>query len=211
MSGGFISSDYRKRFALDLEASRRTYAEGGRDADYWKISPRFRFSNKLSAVYSFSQNVNDNDVGFVSRQGDSVFLGTRSLRTSVNTLSTAYIFTRTMSLKLDARHYWSQAAYSKYQLLDGDGKLESVPYENNHNINYNSFNLYMNFIWQFRPGSEMSVVYQNSIYTSGQALVSSYTSDLNNTLQAPQTNSLSLKVIYYLDYHSMEKMLHNGS
>jgi opacity protein-like surface antigen len=112
-----------------------------------------------------------------------------------------------MSLKLEGRHYWSQAEYSRYGLLANDGSLVyGTGYSRNHNINYNSFNVYMNFVWQFKPGSEMSVVYQNSIYTSGQGLVSGYFDDLSRTVQAPQSNSLSLKIIYYLDYQTMEKV-----
>jgi hypothetical protein len=208
MFGGFVSSDYRKRFALDLESSKRWYAGSSREAFSWEVSPRVRFSNKLSAIYSFSNLHHNGDIGFVNRVNDSVYLGTRNLRTSVNTLTTAYIFTRTMSLRLDARHYWSQAAYSKYGMLGTDGKLNSTAYNTNHNINYNSFNMFMNFVWQFKPGSEMSVVYQNSIYSSGQNLIQQYYNDLQHTFQAPQSNSLSVKIIYFLDYLTIEKAIH---
>lgn len=211
MAGGFFSSDYRKRFALDIEGSRRHYLAGNRDIDYWSISPRFRFGNKLTAVYSFSHEDHANDIGFVDKVQDSVILGTRNLRTNINSLSTAYVFTRTMSLKLDARHYWSQAAYNKYELLNQDGRLAESSYNQNRNINYNSFNVFMNFVWQFKPGSEMSVVYQNSIYSSGQQLSDEYQSALRYTLSAPQSNSLSVKIIYFLDYQTIEGGLrHRG-
>lgn len=207
MFGGFYSTDYRKKFAFDISGSKRWYGASKRQTEGWNISPRYRFTNKLSAIYSFSRNDARNDVGYVNKVSDSIYLGTRYLRTYINALSAAYIFKRTMSLKLEGRHYWSQAEYSKYGLLANDGSLVySTGYSRNHNINYNSFNVYMNFVWQFKPGSEMSVVYQNSIYTSGQGLVSGYFDDLSRTVQAPQSNSLSLKIIYYLDYQTMEKV-----
>lgn len=208
MFGGFISSDYRRRFAIDLEGSKRWYSSGDRHTMYAEVSPRFRFSNKLSAIYSISENAAYRDVGFVNRVNDSIYLGTRNLHTVTNSLSAAYIFTRRMSLRLEGRHYWSQAGYSAYGLLGSDGSLDyNTGYNRNHDINYNTFNVFLNFVWQFRPGSEMSVVYQNSVYSTQQALESSYVNDLNNTLQAPQSNSLSMKVIYYLDYQTIGRVL----
>jgi hypothetical protein len=147
-------------------------------------------------------------VGFVSKASDSIYLGSRTLNTTINTLSTAYIFTRNMSLKLDARHYWSQAEYTKYELLDKSGNLNSANYSTNHNVNYNSFNVFMNFVWQFKPGSEMSVVYQNSIYSAGPNIIPDYGTDVRTTLQAPQSNSLSVKIIYFLDYLTIDKAIH---
>ncbi len=211
MFGGFYSTDYRKRFAFDVSGSKRWYRAEDRETLGWNVSPRYRFSNKLSAIYSFSRNDAKSDVGFVNKVSDSIYLGTRDLKTFTNALSAAYIFKRTMSLKLEGRHYWSQAEYSRYGLLGNDGRLTyGTGYSGTHNVNFNSFNVFMNFVWQFKPGSEMSVVYQNSIYTSGQALVQSYTESLSRTLQAPQSNSLSVKVIYFLDYHTLERAWHKG-
>lgn len=206
MVGGFISSDYRRRFAIDVEGSRRWFGSSDRKVLYWSVSPRFRFSDKLSAIYAFWAEDRANDVGYVGRINDSVYLGTRKLNTMVNSLTASYIFTRTMSLQMDTRHYWSQADYSKAELLGADGLLRPTTYTA-ENVNFNSFNVFMNFIWQFRPGSEMSVVYQNSIYSSGTALAPNYTTDVRNTLQAPQSNSLSVKIIYYLDFQTMERVL----
>lgn len=205
MVGAFISSDYRKKFAIDLEWNDRWYADGNRSAYYWLFSPRFRFSNKFSTVYKLEKYFANAEVGFVDKVNDSIYLGRRNVNTVTNTLTANYIFTRTMSLALNARHYWSQAEYSDYYLLDNNGTLSSSAYNISHNINYNSFNVFLNFVWQFKPGSEMSVVYQNSIYYSGPDIITDYFRDANNTLQAPQSNSLSVKMIYYLDYQTMEK------
>jgi hypothetical protein len=200
MGGMFFSSDYRKKFALDGEAYYKWFAEKGRTGVYWSISPRYRFNDKFSMVYSLEELASRNDVGFVNKLHDSIFLGTRNVDTWTNTLNAAYVFTNTMSIKLAARHYWSQAKYSRYNFLDSAGSLRPTTYDRNHNINFNSFNVFLSFVWQFKPGSEMSVVYQNSIYTAGNIIQSSYFNNLNTTLQYPQSNSLSVKVIYYLDY-----------
>jgi hypothetical protein len=51
----------------------------------------------------------------------------------------------------------------------------------------------------------MSVVWKNVINTMGDELEQSYLTDLGNTLRAPQTNSFSVKVLYYLDYLNIKK------
>ena len=200
MAGYFYSSDYRKKFALDVEFNNRWFSERKRNTFYWLIAPRYRFSDKFSMVYSISGINAINDVGFVANVNDSIFLGIRDVNTITNTLDAAYIFTSTMSLKVDARHYWSQANYSGYRFLSADGNLNPTSYNSSHNINYNTFNVYASFVWQFRPGSEISIVYQNSIYSSGNNILSNYIDDINYTFKSPQSNSLSVKIIYYLDY-----------
>lgn len=204
MAGGFYSTDYRKKFALDLSADNRWYDERHRNMLNWAVSPRFRFSDKLSMVYNLSGRQQTDDVGFVNKVTDTIYFGIRNVGTITSSLNAAYIFTNKMALKLDARHYWSQAKYNQFKQLGADGALNTTTYNKVHDVNFNSFNIYTSFIWQFKPGSEMSIVYQNSIYTSGAALADNYFSDLNTTLQAAQSNSLSVKVIYYLDYLSLK-------
>ncbi len=210
-AGGFYSSDYRKKFALDLQLTNRWFSERNRNTFSWSIAPRYRFNDKFSMVYSLSGQYAKDDAGYVDNLNGDIYFGIRNVNTITNALDAAYIFTNKMSLKLDARHYWSEPDYSEYDLLGDDGKLSSSTYNTNHNINFNSFNVYTSFVWQFKPGSEMSVVYQNSIYSSGDNIISNYFTDVNNMFQSPQTNSLSVKVVYYLDYLSIRDVFKKNS
>lgn len=210
MLGGFYSSDYRNKFALDLSVSNRWYEQQGRNSFAWSISPRYRFSDKFSMIYSLSGQNSANDVGFAANQNDTIYFGIRDVRTITNTLDATYIFTNKMSLAFDARHYWSEANYSQYDLLNQDGTLGAVPQNLNTNVNFNSFNVFLNLVWQFKPGSEMSIVYQNSIYSSGQNLETNYFNDADYTFRAPQSNSLSVKIIYFLDYMTMRDLFGKG-
>jgi Domain of unknown function (DUF5916)/Carbohydrate family 9 binding domain-like len=208
----YISTDYRKKFALDAGFTETSYADiqytncgtTDRNTFSWYLSPRFRFSDKLLMIYSISEQLANNDVGYVANDNGAIYLGTRQLTTVTNSLNASYIFTNIMSLSLSARHYWSQANYLNYRLLGNDGSLIPTTYNAAADINYNSFNMYLSFVWQYLPGSEMSVVYQNSIYTSGTDISNNYYNNLTGTLNAPQTNNLSLKLIYYLDYMSIK-------
>jgi hypothetical protein len=204
--GGTFSSDYRKKFALDGEVNHKWFSEMNHDAFLASIIPHYRFNDKFSMQYSLSFQLQRGDAGFVANVNDSIYFGVRKINTVTNNIDAAYIFNNTMSLKLDARHYWSQADYSRYALLDLDGRLASTAYNANHNINFNTFNLYMSYVWQFRPGSEVSIVYQNSIYSAGQMIETNYFNDLNSTLKIPESNSLSFKLIYYLDYAELKNI-----
>ena len=61
------------------------------------------------------------------------------------------------------------------------------------------------FVWYFAPGSEMSIVWKNAINTHDDQLVHSYFTDLGNTINAPQSNRFSIRVLYYLDYLYVKK------
>jgi hypothetical protein len=208
MGGAFLSSDYRKKFASDAEINFRSFETTGRRSTYWSVSPRYRFNDKLSVYYRLERLLSRNDVGYVNKIQDSIFLGTRNINTTTQTLTLSYIFTPTMSLSMYGRHYWSQANYSRYDFLDSSGVLRAAPYNKNNNVSFNTFNLYLSLVWQFKPGSEMSIVYQNVIQDIGYILQPNYLNAFDYTLQQPQNNILSVKLIYYIDYAMFKDILH---
>jgi hypothetical protein len=64
---GFVSSDYRKKFAYDVSYAARFFAADGnrtnRNTLYLSLSPRYRASNHLSFVYEASYEAIRNQVG----------------------------------------------------------------------------------------------------------------------------------------------------
>jgi hypothetical protein len=191
--GAYISTDYRKKFAFDIEINRQNFINSDRYSHYLSLSPRYRFSDRLLVILSSDYNNSFNEVGFINRVGSDVYLGTRNLFTNENTISASYIFNSKMALVLNGRQYWSRAIYSCYSLLQANGELSK-------DINFNTFNIFLAYTWQFRPGSEMNIVYQNSVYSTGNVTYARYTDNVQHTFDSPQSNSISLKVIYYLDY-----------
>ena len=111
-----------------------------------------------------------------------------------------------MGLSLRTRHYWSKVDNRQFYLLQQNGSLSpvnSIHNEANYNVNY--FNVDMVYTWQFALGSFVNLVWKNSIGTFDQSVGDPYFKNLGNTLSAPQLNSLSLRVIYFLDYLSLKK------
>ena len=111
-----------------------------------------------------------------------------------------------MALTLNARHYWTTGFYRKYLTLQPDGDyFDNDTYQGNNNFNYNVFNIDLVYSWQFAPGSNLSIVYKNAIETQTDRVTFNLYNDFKTTLRSPQANSISVKVLYYLDYSSLKK------
>lgn len=111
-----------------------------------------------------------------------------------------------MSLSFRLRHYWSEAQYKGYYRLEGNGYLsEYDTYVGNHNVNFNAFNIDMVFFWQFAPGSELNLVWKNSLLKRDVTVDTDYYDNFKTSLESPQNNMISLKVLYYLDYLKIRK------
>jgi len=177
---------------------------------YIGFTPRIRFNNRLSLTLNVQLEKDLNNYGWVKTTYDSlmnpaIFFGRRDILTINNILTATYIFNTKASLSLRARHYWSQARYFSFYTLKQDGCLNQADFIENQNINFNAFTLDLQFIWYFAPGSEMSVVWKNAIFTLDEKLIHNYFRDLGNTISAPQANSFSVRILYYLDYLYLKK------
>jgi hypothetical protein len=73
------------------------------------------------------------------------------------------------------------------------------------NQNFNAFTIDAVYTLQFAPGSFINIVWKNSIYTSGNETALTYFRNFNKTINAPQNNSLSFKILYFLDYLDVKK------
>jgi hypothetical protein len=176
------------------------------------VTPRVRFSDRFAVTLSTSYDKNLNNYGWVNTGYDSLLntittFGRRDVTTINNILTVKYIFNTKASVSLRARHYWSKAKYFDFYTLNNNGKLDLSGYSQNQDINFNAFTADLQFVWYFAPGSELSVVWKNIISTQDQAVEGDYWNNLGNTLQSPQTNSFSIRVLYYLDYLSIKKVL----
>jgi hypothetical protein len=215
----FYSTDYRKKFALDIrpEFIKFNYKD-------WReysilVSPRFRFNDKLSTIITSTYNIQYGDQGsaltidgsptFIN---DTIIFAIRDRTNYENTISLKYIFTNTMALTLRIRHYWAKLKYQSFHTLTPEGNLEPNAYTgvsgdgtSLHNTSFNAFNVDLVYTWVFAPGSELRIVWKNSIYDFGQAVDLSYSDNFSNTIVAPQTNSLSIKLIYFLDAANLRR------
>jgi len=208
-----FSSDYRKALAADFTFNTSNFIgrfEGqGYNTD---LTLRYRFSDKFTMSYTNRFSYDPFNFGAMDWFSfpDTVYYGLRILHTYENILSGKYIFKNDMSLTLNARHYWITGEYRNYLYLEADGDVTDKPdfFNSNphaYNFNYNVFNIDLVYSWQFAPGSFMTLVYKNAIETNSSKITNNLLNDLKTTLHGPQTNSVSLKLIYYLDYLYLRK------
>ncbi len=209
-SWGF-SSDGRKMFRYYHDFGFMNSPSNNNFMFYIRFTPRVRLSDRLSVTMSVMYQNDLNNYGWAGTEYDSlmiptIYFGRRDITTINNVLTASYIFGTKTSLSLRARHYWSQANYLSFYTLNFDGSLNPSAFIDEQNINFNALTVDLQFIWYFAPGSEMSIVWKNIINTWGDQLVHNYFTDLGNTLNAPQSNSFSIRVLYYLDYLNIKKV-----
>lgn len=204
-SWGF-SSDYRKPLALDGSIW-MGYDWDGYNGKTLEISPRIRVSDQLNFDYRFKTSITANSRGYADQDSTgTIIYGNRDLQSYENVLSGRYMFKNNLSLSLWMRHYWYKGIYDQYYSLTDEGRLEeNEEYHQNNDFNFNTFNVDLVFNWEFAPGSNLSVVWKNSILHEDQFIIDNFFDNLNQTLESDQLNQISVKIFYYLDYQSVFK------
>lgn len=207
--GLFIGTDTRKKLRLALEGNFRNFSETGRNRLNIYFTPRYRVNDKLNFQLTLAPSFWKRDVGFVNNTpADSlgnagIILGTRDRTTVEVIFNTAYNFNERMALTFRMRHYWSNVKYERFNLLADDGTLASTDYYDNHDTNYDAFNIDMVYRWRFAPGSDLYIIWKNTIQEFEEHSQENYFRNLDGLIRAPQSNSLSIKLIYFLDYNNL--------
>lgn len=204
--GGFLSSDYRKFFAVDVNLRYEEHANFTDKKEYGiGVSPRFRLGQRGVSVLETSIDYYDDEPGYVDSydKGDvqNVYFGVRDKFTVENVLESRYSINNVNTVTFRVRHYWSKANYQEeYFTLLKSGELQADNYQEEHDIRLNTFNIDMGYKWYFAPGSQLSLVWKNNIYSDDSGLPSDYFSNFKSIFDVPQTNSFSIRILYHLDY-----------
>ena len=136
----------------------------------------------------------------------------RDFITRVHTLTGTYALSNKATIDARIRHYWSMVDIKDLYELQGDGML--LPSETfNVNAdgtseferNYNAWSVDLGLRWFFSPGSELSFVWKNTLYSKGNALPDNYYNNWEQMLEDQFTNSLSFKALFYVDYNTLKR------
>ena len=204
------SSDYRRRLFVDGSFNYgREHAAVRTDEYGFMLRPTFRVSDRLNMSYGFEYNELTDDLGYVAHSNpDSIFFGRRQSPTVTNTLRSTLIFTNNLSLDFDLRHYWSRVEYDgQYYHLEQDGHLKPIGDDLQiADINYNAFTIDMLLTWHFAPGSQMTLAWKNVIDHRDNVLPPGFMDNFQDMMDHPQINSLSIKVLYYLDWQTIQNL-----
>ncbi|WP_086594111.1 DUF5916 domain-containing protein [Hymenobacter crusticola] len=220
----FLNSDTRKKLSYGINAGNRTYALDGRLPRPRRFNysfgfyPRYRVNDHLTFRYSLDWSLAQNQIGYVNGGlsddepldqpfKGQIVLGRRDVATVANVVSVAYTFNNRMSFTLRTRHYTSNVRYADFSTLAPNGDEQLADYRRNRDNTYNAFNVDAVYAWWFAPGSQVSVVWKNAGYTSllAEEATPQFFNNFNNTINTPHNNSLSVKVLYYLDYLTFKR------
>lgn len=207
---GFIEVNSDSRKKLNYHISLEGYNQPSTDRYYYSASggTTLRAGQRFQFSYRTKYRDEQNNRGFVGStdSNDTIYFAKRNIRTAENTFSFTIGINNKAGISFRMRHYWSGALNKTFYRLQQDGGLEADPnYADGNDNNYNAFNIDMIFRWIFAPGSELTLAWKNAIYCSGDIVNPRYFENLGNTWESEQTNSISLKVLYYLDYNYLRK------
>ena len=220
----WFSSDSRKKFAFWMYSGFWRRPNWDQIDNWIGLFPRYRVSNKLSFDHAFEFTRIRRELGYVNNNddiptaynpADEIPFGKRNVQNIVNTFTSSYIFNNKMGLNLRVRHYWSKVNYTKeFFFLEDNGELRPNEYgydgidtdgESLHDINYNAFNVDFTFSWQFAPGSMMTIVWKDILQMDNNVVNQGYFRNFGDMLKNSQTNSFSVRILYFLDYLTIKK------
>lgn len=207
--GGFISTDFRKKFAIDLRANYFYLFDDPEKGYSYNIAPRYRFSDKFLLIYRFEWNKNDKRKSYVTRIDDNTtsILSRRDTHSVENSISGTYNFNNKQALSLSFRNFWNRARFSRdFEELQDDGTTVESDFmlanDDNPDANFNVWNLDLSYRWRFAPGSEASVLYRNSIFNNDDQGRIDFNDSLNELFMQPVRHNLSLRITYFIDVNN---------
>ena len=173
---------------------------------YVRFNPRIRVNNHIFFQYILALENEKNQFGWITSDENQLPIFSRRTQ---NTVTNKFIFNYTFSNKLYfktvLRYYWSTINNEDFYVLLNNGELSDTEYPNNHNINFNTWNLDCNLSWEYRAGSQLSIVWQNQLTHENQEIENIFFNNMNNFFENPTTNVFSIKFTSYLDYSTIFK------
>lgn len=208
---GWISTNSQKLFQLNANSYHTTFSNNPKTSYGFSIAPRYRFNNQFSLRYRLNFNKTKDDQGYVDEVDNNIIFGIRDRKNYTNTISGKYSFSTNSSLSLSFRHYWGAVSYTNFYNLNAVGRLDPNTNYTSENVNFNNWNLDLNYIWQFAPGSQLIAFYRNSIFNDDTNANLSFFENLNNLFEQSQKHTLSVRIVYFIDYNKIKKILHTSS
>lgn len=209
--GFWVGTDNRKKLRLSGYITYRKTNQEGRDGFGYNFNPRYRFNDQFNVSLDHEFNYSKNSPRYVTHSHEEIIFGKRMRTTVENSINANFTFNNKMGMDFRLRHYWSKVTYNGFDRLTGDGGLAATDYDQFHDFTFNLFNIDLNFRWQFAPGSDLILNWKNNV--SGVNADQNqnfneigYFRGLDELNAFPRSNSLSLRMVYYIDYQNISKI-----
>jgi len=201
-----LNTDSRKHLSCYFYYGNNVHPTTDQYRNAGEFGVNIRAGHHFQMNYDINFANSCNERGFVDKNDkeDSIYFAKRNVNTLENILTISYSINSTTSLRIRTRHYWSGAKNNQFYLLQNDGLLKNNFQYTHDNENFNAFTIDMILRWIFSPGSEMTLAWKSSAYADQTDFMNNYWNNLRNTW-TNQANSISLKVLYYIDYNGVKK------
>ena len=217
--GGWLSSNYQKRFALDASVFGNFFNRDNWQEWTFRLSPRFRLSDRLFLILDHRQVYTFNEQGYallnssINPIPENITFGERDKLTATNTVNFNYTLTNRMGITFRLRHYWARVNYSSFFNLQNDGYLNPMVFnglneegQSYYNLNNNAFTIDMVYRWVFAPASEINIVWKNSIFNTNNNATLNYFRNINELMELGALNSIYVRFMYFFDTIYLKKL-----
>ncbi len=215
----WFETNSNKKFSLEANLGGLSIFDKERDlAGFWLgIEPTIRFNDKFIVSYEYSYKNIKGGRGFVTNIDEDIVFGERNQLTIENSISGNYNFDSFHGLSLTFRNFWSTVAYdTNLFVLQEDGSLNTsdgytTASIENPDINFNTWNIDFRYSWQFAPGSQLTALYRNSLFSQTNASAEDYFGSLDELLKQPMEHVFSLRLVYFIDFNNINKLFSKRS
>lgn len=203
---GWFETKSQKKFELSGNAYFTSFSNNPKEGFGYSIGLRHRFNNQFSLRYRLRSNNTNDDQGFVDQTANNIIFGFRDRKSYTNTISGKYSFSTNSSISLSFRHFWEAVSYNSFNNLNAEGGLDPNNSYVGDNVNFNSWNLDLNYIWQFAPGSQLIAFYRNSIFNFNNNANLNFFENLDNLFEQSQRHTISVRFVYFIDYNKLKNI-----
>jgi hypothetical protein len=198
----WFSTNYNRKFAGDFRISFNNFEQVRRQSLFFNISPRYRFNDSFTLVYSFNYQKQWSDMGYTAMEGNNIVLIERDRDTFTNTISGKYAINADMTFNLSVRHYWALSEKVAFHTLQENGRwTPNSTFNNNRNDNFNLWNFDLSYSWWFVPGSQLNFLYRNNAFSSTREIDRNFGNNISNLFEDNLNHTFSLSIRYFLDYN----------
>lgn len=217
--GGFISTNYNRTFAFDIRMNANTFIEKGRNSFSYRVNvnPRVRFNDFFFMVYDFDYRQNLDDWGFADFLNDEPIFGERDRTIVENSISANYNFNSYHGLSLQFRHYWDNVIYDQFMYnLTEEGRiventnLPKTLLDENPDVNFSTWNVDLNYVWQVAPGSFLTVLYRQQLFENSDFSALGFGNSLNNLFEQDLQHTISIRLQYFIDVNDVKNEIFKG-
>jgi hypothetical protein len=198
-----LNTDSRKKLTGGMNARINKFHEKTKHQFGHGFWTNYRINNHFSVGYDYQHLFMTLDRGFIALEGEDIIFGARDYKDLTQVVRLNYTFNPRMTLSFRLRHNWTRVHYTHFYNLLLNGGLEERAYDQDTDINFNAWTIDASFRWRFAPGSDMYIVWKNSIFGQNAESDIAFGENLRALFKQPQSNSFSVKAIYYLDFRQL--------